>query len=155
MTSSTASTGSSMNALRLGFLAFLLLALALVADAQTGEVTLFDADGRAGAYVDASAETTIYPWSGRPVAYLEGKSIYGFNGRHPGWFDRGVVRDHQGHCAGFAQGVTGRLTRIEGLKSLKSLKPLKSLKELEPPQSPHSAQSPRLSLELLLLSGSG
>jgi hypothetical protein len=143
-----------MTLLRRSFLAALCLALAFATNAQAREITLFDSEGEAVAYIDTSDEATIYLWSGKPVTYLDGNSIYGFNGKHLGWFDQGVIRDHNGNGVGFIQGAVNKLTRLEGLKSLKSLKPLKSLKELEPLKSLNSSQWSRLPLELFLLSGS-
>lgn len=143
-----------MTVLRRTFLAFLFLTLALVANAQAREITLFDSEGEAVAYIDTSDDATIYLWSGKPAAYLDGKSIYGFNRKHLGWFEQGVVRDHNGNGVGFIQGAVSKLIRLEGLKSLKSLNPLKSLKELEPLKPLNSNQWSRLPLELFLLSGS-
>jgi hypothetical protein len=37
---------------------------------QAAEVSLFDASGKAVAYIDTDDELTIYLWSGKPVAYL-------------------------------------------------------------------------------------
>ena len=56
-------------------------------------------------------ELTIYMWSGEPVAYLMNDSaggyhVYGFNGKHLGWFVGSVVRNHRGDAAG---GVTSVL----------------------------------------------
>jgi len=99
------------------------------------ETTLFDADGRATAYI--AEDMTIYLWSGKPVAYLysdsdhEGFDIYGFNGKHLGWFVGGIARDHEGNAACGVKSVVP-LPQLEPLKSLKELKPLKSLRELRP-----------------------
>jgi hypothetical protein len=142
-----------MIALRRHLFIFLLLTLAFMAGAQAREITLFDSEGEAVAYIDTSDEATIYLWSGKPVAYLHGKSIYGFNGKHLGWFDQGVVLDHKGNGVGFIRGAANKPTRLEGLKSLKSFKPLKSLKELEPLKPRNSNQWARLPLERFLLSG--
>jgi hypothetical protein len=105
--------------------------------AQDEEVTLFSGNGNPVAYIDyGNDEPVIYMWSGKPVAYLSrsssnGMSVYGFNGKHLGWFVGGVVRDHDGNGACGVKGVVS-LPKLEPLKSLKELKPLKSLKELEP-----------------------
>ena len=96
-----------------------------------------DSDGTPVAYVAFGDDVpTIYTWSGKPVAYLadtsgDGFSIYGFNGKHLGWFVKGIARDHDGDAAcGIRQAVGS--PKLEPLKSLKQLLPLKSLKELEP-----------------------
>src|SRR5260221_1435436 len=99
------------------------------------EDPLFDAQGKAKAYI--AEDLTIYLWAGKPVAYLDrdsagdGFNIYGSNGKHIGWFVKGVARDHNGNAA-CAVKSTLRLTELEPLKGLKELKPLKSLKELAP-----------------------
>lgn len=143
-----------MTCLRRKFLIILFLVFAFTASAQAREITLFDSEGEAVAYIDTSDDATIYLWSGNPVAYFDGKNIYGFNGKHLGWFDQGVIRDHSGNGVGFIQGAVNKLTRLESLKSLKSLKPLKSLKELEPLKPLNSNQWSRLPLELFLMAGS-
>jgi len=104
---------------------------------QDEEISLYDSDGTPVAYVAFGDDApTIYMWSGKPVAYLadtsgDGFSIYGFNGKHLGWFVKGIARDHDGDAAcGIRQAVDS--PKLEPIKSLKELLPLKSLKELEP-----------------------
>ena len=101
--------------------------------AQSNELTLYDSDGKPTAYI--ADDMTIYLWSGEPVAYLysgaTGVDVYGFNGRHLGWFEKGYIRDNDGDAACGLKGVI-RLPQIEPLKSLKELKPLKALRELPP-----------------------
>jgi hypothetical protein len=80
--------------------ALLLPLVCSVAVAQE-ELSLFDGSGRAVAYVVADDDLTIHLWSGEPVAYLARSgtndfNVYGFNGKHLGWFVDGVVRDHDG-----------------------------------------------------------
>jgi 4-fold beta-flower domain-containing protein len=65
------------------------VALGTLAYAQD-ETTLFSSQGKPTAYI--ADDSTIYLWSGKPVAYLypdsvnDGLNIYGFNGKHLGWF---------------------------------------------------------------------
>lgn len=101
------------------------------------EITLFDSNGKATAYIDVKDEMIIYLWNGHPVAYLvpadDRFSIYGFNGKHLGWFDNGIIRDHKGFGVGFVKGAVSNVqTDLEPLKKLKKLTPLKSLQKLEP-----------------------
>ncbi|MFA5689089.1 MAG: 4-fold beta flower protein [Kiritimatiellales bacterium] len=70
---------------------------------DSDEISLFDSKGTATAYI--AEELTIYFWSGKPVAYLckdsaGGFHVYGFNGKHLGWFVKGIIRDHQGKAVG-------------------------------------------------------
>ena len=117
------------------------------------EVSLFDRDGEAVAYIDVESDATIYLWSGKPCAYLYSEHIYGFNGKHLGWFEQGIIWDHDGNGVGFVKGALNKLTSLESLKSLKELKPLKSLRELAPLKPLKSQRFSNVPLELFLLAG--
>lgn len=136
-------------------LAAVLACLSGIAAAQ--ETTLFDSRGRATAYI--AEDLTIFMWTGKPVAYLErdstaGFHVYGFNGKHLGWFTRGIVRDHEGDgtCA-IKEAI--QMTELEPLKSLKELKPLKSLKELAPLRPLFSSRWSEAPCRFFLLQGAG
>ena len=119
------------------------------------ETSLFDAEGRASAYV--ADDLTIYLWDGKPVAYLDrdssgGFHVYGYNGKHLGWFVRGIIRDHDGEGTCGVKG-TGGFTQLEPLKGMKSLKPLKGLKSLPPRRPLFSTQWSRVPCALFLREG--
>jgi hypothetical protein len=132
---------------------FLVLLVGITANAMASEITLYNSDGEATAYIDTDDEMTIYLWDGKPVAYLDGKSIYGFNGEHLGWFEHGVIWDHDGNCVGFIRGAVSILTRLEPLKGLQELQPLRSLEELEPLEPLHSRLWSDMPLEIFLAEG--
>ena len=45
---------------------------------------------------------TIYLTDGSPVAYLYNRDhVYGFNGRHLGWWIEGILYNHDGERIGF------------------------------------------------------
>jgi len=96
------------------------------------QVTLFDGAGAAVAYIDYDDELTIYSFAGQPLAYLSEDSVYGFNGKHLGWFDNGVLRDHSGHSAGFIQGQCPVFTQFEPFKGFKQFKPFKAFQQFKP-----------------------
>lgn len=121
--------------------------------AYAREITLFDREGAAIAYIDTNEELTIFLWNGTPVAYLEKSTIYGFNGKHLGWFKDGIVRDHQGGGVGFIEGAVSKLTKLEPLKSLQKLTPLRSLQELEPLEPLFKDSWSGIPLDLFLLQG--
>jgi hypothetical protein len=107
-----------------------------IATANDDEITLFDARGKAVAYLALDHEMTVYLWSGKPVAYFTrdsagGFHVHGFNGMHLGWFVGGIVRDHEGNAACAVKELLQQ-PELEPLKSLKQLKPLKSLTQLAP-----------------------
>jgi hypothetical protein len=87
------------------------------------------------------------------VAYLEQQSIFGFNGKHLGWFRDGIVRDQQGYAAGFVEGAVSKLTKLEPLKSLKQLCPLRSLPQLAPLEPLMTDRWSAIPLVLLLQQG--
>ena len=96
------------------------------------EISLFDKRGKPIAYIADDGESTIYLWDGRPVAYLHDEHVYGFNGKHLGWYENGVVRDSEGAKIGFTRETCPSVTSLEPLKGLKALKHLKSLRTLPP-----------------------
>jgi hypothetical protein len=114
----------------------ILLVMSPVALAEDDEISLFDQQGKAIGYIALDDGLTIYLWSGKPVAYLErdserGFHVYGFNGKHLGWFVAGVVWDHSGN-AGCAVKERSKFTEFELFKALKQFKPFKSFKEFAP-----------------------
>ena len=100
--------------------------------AHAEEITLYNSHGAAIAYVDTDDEMTIYLWGGKPVAYLEKGSVWTLNGQHLGWFENGIIINHDGFVEGCVKGAISMLYSLEPLKGLKMLKPLKGLQTLEP-----------------------
>ena len=137
-----------------------LLLLLLVPMVLIGqEISLFNSDGDAVAYIDVSDEdTTIYLWNGEPVAYLSSESdyynIYGFNGNHLGWYEDGIIRNHDGDAVGFKKGsVSGVYTNHEDYKDYKDYKPYKSYQEYAPYKTYFSSSFSNESLVLFLKKG--
>jgi len=60
-------------------------------------MTFYDSHGKAIAYLHDDG-IHIYLFNGRPVAYLYGDAVYGFNGHQFGWFEDGWIRDLNGCC---------------------------------------------------------
>ncbi|WP_460090641.1 4-fold beta flower protein [Pseudomonas sp. S2_E02] len=64
------------------------------------EVTLYDSAGHPVAYIADDGDKSIYLWKGHAVAYISEEKIYGWNGKHLGWFVNGVLFDLRGHRVG-------------------------------------------------------
>jgi hypothetical protein len=102
--------------------------------AGTEEITLYDSQGNAVVYI-ADDESTISTWSGKPVAYLDDGSdnepnVYGFNGKHLGWFLKGIVRGHDGNAV---VGVKPPgFSKFKPFKGFKQFKPFKAFKQFAP-----------------------
>lgn len=113
------------------------LAVAFTTLAAADEISLYSADGSPIAYIDVGDEPIVYLWSGDPVAYLSRDTsgifhVYGFNGSHLGWFESGVVWDHDGNATCALREALFGIAKLEPLKPLKRLTPLKHLQRLAP-----------------------
>ncbi len=133
------------------FLIIILLLITLQLSAQK-EIALFDSDGDAIAYI--SEDSTIYLWEGKPVAYLDKDNIYGFNGKHLGWFVDEVVRDHKGHRVGTTKNSANIITKIEPIKGIKQIVPIKEIQDLVPIKPLFNNKLSDYNLEAFLLAGS-
>ena len=128
----------------------------LIVPASNNEVTIFDSNGDAKAYITED-DLTIYLFSGKPVAYLYPSrgafNIYGFNGKHLGWFEEGIIRNHKGNAVGFIEGAVNIYTNYEPYKSHKEYKPYKSYREYVPNKPYYTNKFSSVPLNLFLSSG--
>lgn len=90
----------------------------------------FDSTGTAVAYV--ADDLTIYLWTGKPVAYLSEDSVYGFNGKHLGWLQKGAIFDNEGNVVAAAAARFQGGLKPAGPKGFKEFKPFKNFKEFKP-----------------------
>lgn len=102
---------------------------------------MYNKDGKAIAYIDTvDKDRTIYLYSGEPVAIISETDVYGFNGKHLGWYEKGIVRDHDGkRIANTKKAATG-YTQYEPYKSYKRQKPYISHQRY-PPYKPYFSNS--------------
>ena len=98
------------------------------------DISIYDKNGNAKAYI--ADDLTIYLWGGDPVAYLYNSAgdwhIFGFNGRHLGWYDEGIIYDPNGYAIGAQKDAVIMITSIETIKGIKGIKPIKSIREIPP-----------------------
>lgn len=98
-----------------------------------GEITLFGSQGEPIAYIEDSSDKTIFTFNGEPTAYIdEANNIYGFNGKHMGWYEDQVIWDHAGNRVGFTKNTCPTFTQFEPFKGFKQFKPFKGFKQLAP-----------------------
>ena len=81
------------------------------------EKTVFDSRSEPVAYISDDPRKIIFLWDGRPVSYLYGHHVYGFTGRHLGWFLNGVVSDRDGNRIGFTTSTSPLPTAQEPPKA--------------------------------------
>lgn len=139
------------------YLIVALLLLSFNLSAQD-EISLFNSDGEATAYIDTEDDDlTIYLWGGKPVAYLYKKSgefhVYGFKGTHLGWFIDGIIRDHDGDAVGATEDATSMYTQYEPYKGYKEYKPYKSYREYAPYKPYLSSSWSSTNFKIFLLQG--
>ena len=137
-------------------LLFITLMTICLTHTQAQEISMFNSKGIAVAYVNTDDDDlTIYLWSGKPVAYISNNNIYGFNGKHLGWWVKGLIRDHEGDVVGATKEVTNMYTEYEPYKGYKEYKPYKSYKEYAPYKPYWSSSWSSGSFKMFLLQGIG
>ncbi|WP_207492509.1 4-fold beta flower protein [Aridibaculum aurantiacum] len=103
------------------------------------QISLFDSDGEARAYIDYDEEATIFMWDGTPVAFLEKDGsdvcVFGYNGKFLGWYEDGIIYDKKGYAVGARKGATSMITKIERIKGIQRITPIKPITPITPIQS--------------------
>jgi hypothetical protein len=96
-------------------------------------MTFYDRGGRAVAYTEDDVHVFLY--SGHPVGYIVGGSLYSFPGQHLGTLRAGWLRDHAG--AGVL--CTDEAVEADGLTPPeRHVKPPKLLKKTKPAKGPRT-----------------
>ncbi len=104
------------------------------APTKRDEITMYDRRGVPTAYIAVDDQNTIYMWTGEPVAYLYEDHVYGFNGRHIGWFQDGIIWDYEAVAVGFTAEAQGGSHTGDPIKPPRLPKPSKLPMEPAPPE---------------------
>ena len=119
------------------------------------EETLFEPNGTPVAYLAYDDENTFYLWNGTPAAYLETDNlIYGFNGKHLGWYEEGIIRDLKGRKVGFNEKTLTAYAKYEPYKSYKKYKPYKSYQKYSKTKPTYKTSVSDITLSQFLFGGS-
>lgn len=115
------------------------------------EITFYNTQGRAIAYL--YEEEYVYLYSGKPVAYAYGESLYSYSGKHLGTFTKdGWIRDNQGKCVFFtAEATGGPVKPVKSVKPVKGVRPVKSVRSVRPARPVKSLSWSQLSSDSFLL----
>lgn len=92
------------------------------------ETTLYDKGGRPIAYISPENDNAVYLWDGHAVCYIDGERIFGWKGKHIGWFVNKIVYDIKGYRTGFTKETCPLITYIESVKNVKYVKYVKCAK---------------------------
>lgn len=138
--------------------ALLAISFWLTSSVRAEEIGLFSSNGDAVAYIDTEDEATIYMWSGEPVGYVDGIdgdafNIWGFNGKHLGWFEQGAIWDHKGNAVCATKEALSGVAKIEPFKKFKKFTPFKSFQEFVPLKPIYSGRFGTNPCSLQLMSG--
>jgi hypothetical protein len=116
-----------MNKFFLTFLA--MVAFSTISNAQ--QISLYDNDGEARAYIDFGEDATIFMWDGTPVAFLEKEGddicVLGFNGSFLGWYEDGILYDKKGYIVGARKDKINFFTGIEEIKGIQRITPIRPI----------------------------
>jgi hypothetical protein len=120
------------------------------------DIAMYSVSRKATAYIDD--ESTIYLWQGQPVAYLMkdddgGFHVYGFNGRHLGWFIDGVVMDNRGGAVGGVADAFDSPPPLAPYKGYRQFKPFKDMRESTPTRPIFANRWSKIPLKRFLLQG--
>lgn len=68
-------------------------------------------------------------FDGKSIGFIDGINLYNYKGEHVGWFENGIMRDHNSACVGFGENSTD-IPRP--FLPFKQFKPFPSFVEHEP-----------------------
>lgn len=115
---------------------FVLIGLTTTVNAQ--QISLYDSEGEARAYIDYDEDATIFLWDGTPVAFIEKDGsdlcVFGFNGSFMGWYEDGIIYDKKGYAVGARKGAVSMMTKMEKMKSMQKMTPMRPMTPMTPMQ---------------------
>lgn len=118
------------------------------------EITLFSTMGVPKAYIAHEDDNTIYSFDGRPLAYIDQQTnVWGFNGRHLGWFDDDILWDHGGRRVGFTAETCPTYRQFEPFKGFRQFKPFKAFRQFAPMKPLKSYSNSEIELLAFLVQG--
>jgi len=68
-------------------------------------------------------------FDGRHIGFIKEENLYNYSGQYVGWYEGGIMRDHEGFCVGFGENISDS---PHPLLPLKRLKPISAIPEIEP-----------------------
>ena len=83
------------------------------------EITFYNKTGHPQIYLSDEHENSFYTWDGHAVAYLYKDKIYGWKGKHIGWYQDGSIYDLNGYKAGSIKEKCPCIVYIENVKYVK------------------------------------
>lgn len=117
---------------------FLFVLILTVSTLSAQQISIYDSNGEARAYIDYDEEATIFMWDGTPVAFIEKDGndlcVFGFNGSFLGWYEDGIMYDKKGFAVGARKGAVNMITKIEKIKGIQKITPIRPITPITPIQ---------------------
>ena len=86
------------------------------------ETSIYDVHNSPRIYIAPDHDRTIYTWDGHAVACIADENVFGWHGRHLGWFVAGILYDIKGYRIGFTSATCQADTFAEPVKFTKFTK---------------------------------
>jgi len=74
----------------------------------------------------------LVTFSGKSAGFLENQDAYNYAGRHLGWYENGVLRDHWGDVVGFGEHPTDYPLPILPIKAIKPIPGIVEIERIRP-----------------------
>ena len=110
---------------------FLVLVALTISTVSAQQISLYDKDREAIAYIDYDKDAAIFMWDGTPVAFIEKKGedlcVFGYNGSFLGWYEDGIIYDEDrivGAKKGAIKFMIPKYERIKGPQKLLPIRPI-------------------------------
>jgi hypothetical protein len=117
---------------------FLFVMILTISTLSAQQISIYDSNGEAKAYIDYNKEATIFMWDGTPVAFIEKDGndlcVFGFNGSFLGWYEDGIMYDKKGFAVGARKGAVNMITKIEKIKDIQKITPIRPITPITPIQ---------------------
>lgn len=117
---------------------FLFVMMLTISTLSAQQISIYDSNGEARAYIDYDKEATIFMWDGTPVAFIEKDGndlcVFGFNGSFLGWYEDGIMYDKKGSAVGARKGAVNMITKIEKIKGIQKITPMRPITPITPIQ---------------------
>ena len=109
-------------------------------NANAQQVSLYNEEGEAIAYIDYGEEASIFLFDGTPVAFLEKDGdeihIWGFNRSFLGWYEDGKLYDEEGEIVGGREDAIAGSVDAEPWKGMQSITPIRPITSIITPRQP-------------------
>jgi hypothetical protein len=117
---------------------FLFVMILTISTLSAQQISIYNSNGEAKAYIDYNKEATIFMWDGTPVAFIEKDGndlcVFGFNGSFLGWYEDGIMYDKKGFAVGARKGAVNMITKIEKIKGIQKITPIRPITPITPIQ---------------------